>query len=152
MKTLPFFLILTGLTLSPTVAFGDPEADELFRKGYEYYNLKQYGDAVPLLEEAVERLPEEAQYHYILAKNYGRIAEQSSWFKAIGFAKKTLKHLEIARGLDKENIDILTDLATFYRTAPFFLGGSWKKADEIEDLIAQLRYRKRNISKRDKRN
>ena len=76
-----------------------------------------------------------------MAKSYGKEASNSGWLKAISLAKKTIKHLEIARQFDPENLVILDDLMEFYREAPGFLGGSEKKADEIEQLIKKLSHK-----------
>ena len=134
-------LILTLFTLLSSVAYGNSEAEALFQQGFIYYDQDQYAEAIPILEKTIALEPENAEYHHVLAKSYGKEASNSGWFKAINLAKKTIKHLEIARQFDPENLVILDDLMEFYREAPGFLGGSEKKADEIEQLIKKLSHK-----------
>ena len=107
----------------------------LFNSGLTHYENKKYNEAIELLEAAVKLEPEVAVYHHILAKSYGREAEQTGWFRAMSLAKKTLAHLQLANELDGDNLDILDDLKEYYREAPGFLGGDDKKADEIEKFL-----------------
>ena len=132
---IPFqlFLLILCQALS-----ANPEAEQLYNAGLAYYQQKNYLQAIEQLEGAIELEPDNPQYQHILAVSYGRAAEQANWFSAIGLARKTLEHLEIAANLDKHNLEILDDLMDYYREAPIFLGGDRKKADEIENLIEKL--------------
>lgn len=140
------WFIITGLILFSGIALANSEAESLFKTGLAYYEQEQYELAIPPLENAVKLEADNAEYHRILAVSYGREAERVNWFSAIGLANKTLKHLEIAASLDKENVEILDDLMDFYREAPGFLGGDPKKADEIEVLIEKLSHKQNDSS------
>jgi len=120
------------------IAIANAESENLFIIGLAHFEDKKYIEAIEKLKIAVELEPQVAEYHHILAKSYGREAERTNWYKAIGYAKKTLVHLEIAADLDSQNIDILDDLMDYYREAPGFLGGNTKKANEIEGLINKI--------------
>lgn len=133
-----FIALLCALSFIGAAA-ANSESDSLFHKGLAHFEEEQYSEAIKELETAVEIEPQVAEYHHILAKSYGREAEKTNWFKAVGLAKKTLIHLEIAANLDNQNIEILDDLMDYYREAPGFLGGDTKKANKIEDLINKIR-------------
>jgi tetratricopeptide (TPR) repeat protein len=124
------------LSFANSVPEIDPE--ELYVSGLKNYENKNYEEAIKQLEIAVAQEPEIARYHHILAVSYGREAENVNWFKAMDYAKRTLKHLEISNELDPNNLEILDDLMDFYHEAPGFLGGDMKKGDEIEALIEKL--------------
>jgi len=114
------------------------EAENLYHSGLTNYENKKYAEAIKQLENAVALEPKIAKYHHILAVSYGREAENVNWFKAMDYAKRTLKHLQKSDELDPNNLEILDDLMDFYHEAPSFLGGDTKKGDEIEALIKEL--------------
>ena len=122
------------------IAVANPEAEILFNSGIANYDAEKYDEAIKQLEGAIKMDSKIAKYHHILAVSYGREAERVNWFKAMSYAKKTRKHLEIADKLDRNNLEILDDLMDFYREAPGFLGGDTKKANEIEGLIEKLNH------------
>ena len=72
--------------------------------------------------------PASSEYHLWLGRAYGNKAEHSSWFTAIGLAKKTRVEFEKAVQLDENNVDARSDLAEYYMEAPGFLGGGADKA------------------------
>ncbi len=120
------------------VALASPEAEKSYNSGLAYFENQQYGAAIEQLQTAIKLEPDNATYHHILAKSYGREAESANWFRAMDLAKKTLTHLELAAKLDSNNVNILDDLMDYYREAPQFLGGDMKKANEIEGLIENI--------------
>ena len=126
--------VFTGLTAS-----GVDEPEFLYLKAMEMYEGERYEDAQTLLEEAVTAMPDEPRYHHLLGKCYGRMAEQANALRALSLARKTRSHFEKAVELDDENIPALTDLMEYYRQAPGFLGGSRKKAAEIEKKITRIK-------------
>ncbi len=113
-------------------------ANESYQTAYQHYENEQYEAAIPLLEKLVEAEADNADFHHLLARCYGRRAEQVNWFSAIKYAEKTREHLELAVDLDSQNVEILDDMMDYYREAPGFLGGDKKKADEIEALINKI--------------
>lgn len=131
-------LALSCMFMLSGVALASPEAEKPYNSGLAYFEAQQYAAAIKQLQMAVKLEPENATYHHILAKSYGREAESANWFRAMDLAKKTLTHLELAAKLDSDNVDILDDLMDYYREAPQFLGGDTKKANEIEGLIENI--------------
>jgi tetratricopeptide (TPR) repeat protein len=125
--------------LSNKIVIADSEAELLYQSGLRWFELANFENSIEKLEDAVKLNPENAKYHHILAKSYGRLAEESGWLKAIKLAKKTLEHLELAAKLDAENIEILVDLMKYYQEAPMFLGGSTKKANIINEKIKEIK-------------
>jgi len=137
----PFFTLfcliqLNGVAIANELPVGNPE--NLYLTGLALYEDKNYAQAIEQLKVAVAQKPEVAKYHHILAVSYGREAENVNWFKAMDYAKKTLKHLEKSNELDPNNLEILDDLMDFYHEAPAFLGGNIKKGDETKALIEKL--------------
>ena len=133
------FIFLLCLLLSNKIVFAGSEAESFYQSGLYWYDIANYKNSIEKLEDAVELKPNIAKYHHILAKSYGRLAEESGWLKAIKLAKKTLKHLELAAKLDAKNIEILNDLMKYYQEAPMFLGGSTKKAIIINEKIKEIK-------------
>jgi tetratricopeptide (TPR) repeat protein len=136
------FFLCCLLHLSGTAnANGIPDTEDpetLYVSAVTDYESKKYEDSIKKLQVAVEKEPDVSKYHHILAVSYGREAENVNWFKAMDYAKLTLKHLERANELDPNNLEILDDLMDFYHEAPGFLGGDTKKGDEIAALIKKL--------------
>lgn len=136
MKTVSLLFIILIMSVS-TILQAEPTSLE--KQAYTYYANKQYPEAISLFQELAAKAPDNAAYYHMLAKSYGREAEQVNWFKAVGYAGKTRDNLKKAMILDSQNIDILTDMMDYYRQAPGFLGGDRKKAAEIEQKIEQIR-------------
>ena len=112
--------------------------ETLYQQGRRYVVQGNYTEAITVMEKAIEMEPDNAHYHHLLGKSYGRLAQQSNWFSAIRLAKKTLHAFERAVELDPSNIEALSDLMEYYKQAPSFLGGHEKKAQQIEERILQL--------------
>ena len=93
-----------------------------------YYEAKNYNESTSLYEEIISIKPDCVEALYMLGKSYGRLAQNSSWLKAINYAKKTRKAFEKAHSLNPDSEEIKRDLVEFYLEAPRFLGGSNKKA------------------------
>lgn len=125
--------IAGGVQASPTQALSSLEAVT------NMYEAGNYDETIALLTDAIVTEPDNAAYHHLLAKSYGRSAQQVNWLKAIEYARKTRTHLEIAVTLEANNLRYLDDLMDYYLEAPVFLGGSKRKADEIAARISQLR-------------
>ncbi len=117
------------------------DTEDNFNQGAQYFEAGNFELAIPLLEKTVLAEPKNAEYHHLLAKSYGRHAEQVNWLKAVRYAKKTRQHLEIAVELAPENTAILDDMMDYYQEAPAFLGGNKKKAKAIKDLIEKINQR-----------
>ncbi|MCZ6525509.1 MAG: hypothetical protein O6928_02975 [Gammaproteobacteria bacterium] len=130
-------LVLVAALLTGCAAgAAEPDADFLFNQAQALYDMNDYEHALTPIKQAVSLAPEESDYHHLLAKCYGKLAENSNWFKALSLARKTHSSLEKAVNLDRNNVSALKDLMKYYRQAPGFLGGDKDKADEIERFLA----------------
>ena len=131
---IPCFLLLAGIP----AALADPmeNAETYFQQGLMAYENDDYENAVTSLEAATGLDPSNSHYFHYLGKSYGKLANESNWFKAIDLSKKTLTALEQAVQLDQNNRKAVIDLIKFYRQAPGFLGGDNKKAVELEKQLA----------------
>ncbi len=97
-----------------------------------YYKKKQYNKSIELYKKITLANPNCAEAFHMLGKSYGRLAQDSNWFKAIKYAKKTGVAFEKAYKLDPISKEIKTDLIEFYEEAPSFLGGNSKKANTLK--------------------
>ena len=119
-------------------AYAEIEIDTLLDQGIALFEKEDYKPARAIFEELVERQPENSNFHLWLGRCYGRIAEKTDWLNAMSMAKKTRKAFEKSVELDANNIDALEDLMEYYQDAPGFLGGSKKKAREIQERLERL--------------
>jgi cytochrome c-type biogenesis protein CcmH/NrfG len=104
----------------------DAEAYHLLCRAH--YSLQQWDKAVSAAQKAVALDPDNSDYHLWLGRAYGEKAEHSTWFTAIGLARKVRSEFETAVQLDSRNVAAQSDLAEFYMEAPAFLGGGKDKA------------------------
>ena len=93
-----------------------------------HYSLQQWDKAISAAQKAVALDPDNSDYHLWLGRAYGEKAEHSSWFAAIGLARKVRSEFETSVQLDSRNVAAQSDLAEFYMEAPAFLGGGKDKA------------------------
>jgi len=126
------------LTLMISMNVVSAETDQLYQSGLYAIEKKDFKTAISDFEKVVKIEPDNSEYYRWLGHAYGLQAEQTSWFKAIGLAKKTRISFEKAVELDPENINALVDLREFYKQAPGFLGGGKDKADLITEKLKAL--------------
>lgn len=131
------FLAL-GLLLTSLCQAAGSAAEGLYSQALGLYESGRYESAMPLIEEAVRLAPAESEYHHLLGKCYGRIAEQANWVKAIKYATKTRESFEKAVELNANNPNALRDLMEYYLQAPRFLGGNTAKAEAIRQRLNLL--------------
>ncbi len=106
--------------------------------GIKFYEAEKFQQAREVFEYLVNEDSENSTYYHWLGKSYGRIAENAAWLTAMSMAKKTRKAFEKAVELDETNLDALKDLKQYYLDAPGFLGGSKKKANDLQIMIDSL--------------
>ena len=128
--------VLLG-TLFHMVCYAE-ETSDYYNQGVALYEAEKYKEARDLLEKAVELSPDISEYHHMLGKSYGRMAQQSSWIVAIFLARKTLREFQTAVDLNGQNEQALKDLIQYYLQAPAFLGGSEKKAEQMQEKLDLL--------------
>lgn len=132
-----FFLFGAVLALGVPAAESDT-AGWYHSLGNSRFALEDYDGAIDAYERAIERAPRVSEYHRLLGRTYGRLAEESGWLRAIGLAKKTRIAFERSVELDGANLEALSDLMQYYERAPGFLGGGQEKAEGIRDRLARL--------------
>ncbi len=110
--------------------------------GVEAYNKKQFRVAKNIFDELTRLKPDCSECYHMKGKSYGRLAENSSWLKAIKYAPKALESFEAAYRLAPREIDIIEDLISFYSKAPFFLGGDVDKAKKLAVKLKELKLSK----------
>lgn len=135
MKIAPVLIILL---LLPAMTQADKGPESAFSAGQQHYETGDYEQALESFLRATAIEPDNSVYQHWLGKCYGRLAEKAGILSAYKLSKKTRIHLERAVELDNTNIPALTDLMTFYRRAPGFLGGGKDKADAICRRIKDL--------------
>ena len=108
---------------------------QLFRKAADTFNL------------LVLEYPKCVKCLHMKGKSLGRLAEKSSWIKAMTYVPKALTSFETAHRLAPENKAIIQDLITFYERAPFFLGGSLSKAQKLRKRLGEIKSMGKNATK-----
>jgi len=99
----------------------------IYYMGRIIYEEGDYDAAVVHFQQAIE-LNKKSEYYSWLGATYGTIAQKSSIFKQVGYAKKIRVAFEEAVKLDGSNIDARYNLVRYYIQAPGFMGGSMEKA------------------------
>jgi len=113
------------------------DADNLLLLGQSYMELKQYGDAVEVLEKVTELSPKSSEAQLWLGRAWGRHAE-SNKLLAFSRARKARAAFEKAVLLDPKNREALDDLFEYYFEAPAIVGGGLDKAEGVAKQIAAL--------------
>ena len=106
--------------------------------GKTYFMERQYKQAVANLEKAVGPDSLSSDYYDWLGKAYGRLAEESSFLSALGYARKTVRAFERAVELDPSNLEALSDVFEYYLQAPGIVGGGLDKAENVARRFAGL--------------
>ncbi len=106
--------------------------------GLNHYMRGDYKKAVEALETAIKYDPKNSMTTLWLARAYGRRAETSSPFTAMGYARHAHQNFEHASELDPHNLEALSDLFEYYLDAPSFLGGGMDRAEAAVARIAAL--------------
>ena len=112
-----------------------------FYLGRIAYAEKNYEQAVPWFEKAVDGEQCNADYHMWLGRAYGRHVEQMSMFRKlrnVSLVRNVHTHFEKAVGCDPTHVAAHWDLMEYYLKAPGFVGGSRKKAEEQAAIITRL--------------
>ena len=91
--------------------------------GKSYFRLRRWDDAIREFERAVLIDSSNSTYHLWLGRAFGRKAEHSPFFLAVGPARRLLKEFETAVRLSPGNVDAHFDLLEFYLSAPGLIGG-----------------------------
>jgi len=140
-----------SLTMNPS------DADEHNLLCRVYYSEERWDAAVAECERAATLNPRSNLNQLWLGRAYGEKADHSSWFTAIGFAKKTRAAFEKAVALDPKNVEARSDLSEYYIEAPGFLGGGIDKAAAQANIVEKIEpatayWIRARIAEHDKRN
>jgi tetratricopeptide (TPR) repeat protein len=114
----------------------DPAVKNLI--GRDYFMLGNFKKATDYFQQAVEKDPTSSDNALWLGRTWGRRAETSNPFVALGYASKARQWLEKSLQLDENNRDALSDLFDYYLEAPGFLGGGYDKAQAIARKMADV--------------
>ena len=106
--------------------------------GRNYYMNGEYKKATDALEKAVAANPRDSDRALWLGRAYGRRAETSNFFSALGHATKARQYFERAVQLNPRNIEALNDLLEYYLEAPGMMGGGIDKARATAGQIGQV--------------
>ena len=124
--------LVQGAAAAKTSEAAEPAA------GRAAYEREDYEAAARHFEAAVQARPQDSSLHHWLGKSYGRIADESGWFKAMSYAKKTVAAFRMAVELDDANPAALRDLISYLEQAPGFLGGDKEEAKTLKARLAVL--------------
>src|SRR3984893_18651569 len=121
---------LTEFEDSLKVLHAIPERDAAVYEllGRDYFMLGEY-------KKATDAEPRNSDYVLWLGRAYGRRAETSNPFSAMGHASKARQYFERSVELNPKNIEALNDLLEYYLEAPRFMGGGMEKA---KGRVAQI--------------
>lgn len=125
-------MLKTSLSANPS---GAAEHNLLCRV---HYAEERWDAAVSECERAANLNPGSSLNQLWLGRAYGEKADHSSWFAAIGLAKKTRIAFEKAVELDPGNVEARSDLSEYYIEAPGFLGGGTDKAAAQANAVEKL--------------
>lgn len=111
------------------------DAEHAYYLGRIAIQKGEYADAIKLLEEAVKKNGELADYHYWLSESYFKRIDQVGAMKKLGLAKKGKKAAERSIELNPGHEDARTSLVYFYTQAPSMAGGSKDKALDQANIL-----------------
>ncbi len=103
-----------------------------------YSSIEDYDNAIQNCVRATQLEPNVSNYHLWLGRAYGDKADNTSFFSAIGWAKKALAEFQLAVQLDTRNVAARSDLTEFYREAPGIVGGDTDKAHRVVAETASI--------------
>ncbi len=101
-----------------------------------FYSLGDWDNAVQNCERAAQLDRHNAIFQLWLGRSYGEKASVSNLLVAYPLARKTVAAFIKAHSLDRHNIAIARDLAEYYASAPFIVGGGSDKALALAAEIA----------------
>ena len=125
-----------SLKVLQSIPLKDGEVHALM--GRDYLMSGEFKKATDALEKAVAAEPNNSDYVLWLGRAYGRRAETSNPFSALGQGTKARQYFERAVQLNPRNIEALNDLLEFQMEAPGFMGGGLDKARSTIARISQV--------------
>jgi len=141
---LGLWVMLHGVCLS-----AEEQPAPFLNQGISAYESGDYEAAVNRFKSALLKSPDDSVVHHWLGKSYGRVAEKSSFLKAMTYSRKTLKHFQRAVALDRHNHAATRDLITYYEAAPAIAGGDEKEARRLSARLQAMENATRRADKPD---
>ena len=117
----------------------DTNFSRLLDQGEAEYERQLFRKATDTFSLLVLEYPKCVKCLHMKGKSLGRLAENSSWIKAMAYVPRALASFETAHRLAPENKAIIQDLITFYERAPFFLGGNLSKAQKLRKELGEIK-------------
>ena len=125
--TIALLLLLSPLTMAQSRLASTAASKEIL----SLIRAKDYDTALEKAEAQTEALPNSAEAFYWLGSVNGMLAQTSSIFSKLGYAKGVRKAFERAAQLDPKMIEVRLGLIQFHLQAPGIAGGD-------EDLVPAL--------------
>ena len=125
----------------------DTNFSRLLDQGEAEYERQLFRKATDTFSLLVLEYPKCVKCLHMKGKSLGRLAENSSWIKAMAYVPRALASFETAHHLAPENKAIILDLITFYERAPFFLGGNLSKAQKLRKRLGEIKSMGKNVPK-----
>lgn len=122
--------IAAVLVLAPLVRSADSALD----RGIARFVEEDYKAAQSIFEDAVEAAPDNPDYLLWLGRTYGRRAERSTGFRALGafsLARKCKQSFEQAIEINPKHLASLQSLFDYYINAPGIVGGGDDKGEAL---------------------
>lgn len=116
---------------------GPGRAESLYYRGRIALHNHERGRAVDLLDKAVSRQPDRADFHYWLGRAYGERARHANIFKRVYFALQTKDQFRKAVAADPDHLHSRVALVMYYLRAPGFMGGSREEAEHQVEEVAR---------------
>lgn len=125
----------------------NPDAHYWMAVVLQHREIRDLETATEHIEEAVDRAPNNADYHYMLGGIYGQTAQSAGVFKQALLAPKIKKAFARAVELNPDHVEARIALAQYYLMAPGFMGGDDDEGFRQLDEAAKRNERRGRIVK-----
>lgn len=120
------------------VTKNEKDADANYYLGRTYLVLDDYDKAIKYLDTAIELDNNVADYHFYLGHSLRIKAQNSNLIKQALLAPDILKEFERTVEIDSTHVPGHIGIASFYLSAPSFMGGDLLKAQREADILLRL--------------
>jgi tetratricopeptide (TPR) repeat protein len=120
----------------PQAGANDAEAQNLECR--VRFTLQQWNTAAGECQQAVNLEGDNSNYHMWLGRALGEWADRATFLTAYSLGKRVRTEFETAVRLNPRNPAALSDLGSFYKEAPGFMGGGLDKAEGVADQLDKV--------------